>query len=94
MSNQFFERPIVNSPYKHPQQYWELDETGQPTGVLADRGPRADFVTEVAAHLVGGTRLLQYLKVVKEEPNPSLVCLALHLATCAGKTTVRAMLIA
>lgn len=94
MSNQFFERPIVNSPYEYPRQHWELDETGQPTGVLADRGPRADFVTEAAPHLVGGMRLLLYLKLVKEEPNPSLERLALQLATCAGKTTVRAMLIA
>ena len=187
MSNQFFERPIVNSPYEYPRQHWELDETGQPTGVLLDRRRRADFVTpipkakkrrgsrqqelvldegkglttkkqaydltsiinevrsqvdswrslstsqwqvtpetarlldhwrnykfggvrpffcqieavetaiwltEVAPHLVGGKRLLEYLKVVNNEANPSLERLALKLATGAGKTTVMAMLIA
>ena len=187
MSNQFFERPIVNSPYEYPRQHWELDDTGQPTGVLLDRRRRADFVTpipkakkrrgsrqqelvldegkglttkkqaydltsiinevrsqvdswrslstsqwqvtpetarlldhwrnykfggvrpffcqieavetaiwltEVAPHLVGGKRLLEYLKVVNNEANPSLERLALKLATGAGKTTVMAMLIA
>ena len=187
MSNQFFERPIVNSPYEYPRQHWELDETGQPTGLLLDRRRRADFVTpipkakkrrgsrqqelvldegkglttkkqaydltsiinevrsqvdswrslstsqwqvtpetarlldhwrnykfggvrpffcqieavetaiwltEVAPHLVGGKRLLDYLKVVNNEANPSLERLALKLATGAGKTTVMAMLIA
>lgn len=187
MSNQFFERPIVNSPYEYPRQHWELDETGQPTGLLLDRRRRADFVTpipkakkrrgsrqqelvldegkglttkkqaydltsiinevrsqvdswrglatsqwqvtpetarlldhwrnykfggvrpffcqieavetaiwltEVAPHLVGGKRLLEYLKVVNNEANPSLERLALKLATGAGKTTVMAMLIA
>ena len=31
MDNQFFERPILNSPYEYPERYWELDEQGQPT---------------------------------------------------------------
>lgn len=30
MSNPFFDRPIVNSPYEYPRQHWELDESGQP----------------------------------------------------------------
>ena len=25
MSNPFFERPILNSPYEYPRQHWELD---------------------------------------------------------------------
>jgi len=28
MDNQFFERPILNSPYDYPARYWELDEHG------------------------------------------------------------------
>jgi hypothetical protein len=28
MDNQFFERPILNSPYEYPTQHWELDEYG------------------------------------------------------------------
>jgi hypothetical protein len=31
MDNQFFERPILNSPYDYPTRYWELDVQGQPT---------------------------------------------------------------
>ena len=27
----FFEKPILNSPYEYPSQHWELDEAGQPT---------------------------------------------------------------
>ena len=34
MSNPFFDRPIVNSPYEYPHRHWELDESGQPTGRL------------------------------------------------------------
>ncbi len=31
MSEAFFERPILNSPYAVPGRHWELDEQGQPT---------------------------------------------------------------
>lgn len=47
MTNPFFERPIVNSPYEYPHQYWELDGSGQPTGILADRRRRAEFITSI-----------------------------------------------
>ncbi|MCC7416638.1 MAG: DEAD/DEAH box helicase family protein [Acidobacteria bacterium] len=47
MSNPFFERPIVNSPYEYPRQHWELDETGQPTGNLVERRRRAEFITPI-----------------------------------------------
>ena len=188
MSNPFFERPIVNSPYEYPHQHWELDQDGQPTGNLIDRRRRAEFVTpipkpkkrkgkekqeelvldeglglttkkqaydltsiinevrsqvevwrtlaqsqwqvtpetarllqhwrhhefggvrpffcqieaaetaiwftEVAPHTASGRKLLENLKAVNAEANPSLERLALKLATGAGKTTVMAMLIA
>ena len=45
MTNPFFERPIVNSPYEYPRQHWELDESGQPTGELLPRRRRAEFIT-------------------------------------------------
>src|SRR5437667_11636743 len=47
MSNPFFDRPIVNSPYEYPHQHWELDESGQPTGRLIDRRRRAEFITPI-----------------------------------------------
>jgi hypothetical protein len=31
MSDPFFDRPILNSPYDYPKRCWELDEAGQPT---------------------------------------------------------------
>jgi type III restriction enzyme len=47
MTNPFFERPIVNSPYEYPRQHWELDTTGQPTGTLIERRRRAEFITPI-----------------------------------------------
>ena len=47
MSNQFFEAPILNSPYEIPAEYWELDEEGQPTQrVISSRRP-ASFITPI-----------------------------------------------
>ena len=37
MSDQFFDRPILNSPYEYPSRHWELDESGQPTSHILDR---------------------------------------------------------
>ena len=31
MQNDFFDKPILNSPYEFPARHWELDKTGQPT---------------------------------------------------------------
>lgn len=47
MSNPFFERPIVNSPYEYPRRHWELDASGQPTGKLIERRRRAEFITPI-----------------------------------------------
>ncbi len=47
MSNLFFERPILNSPYAYPARYWELDATGQPTQRdLLGRRP-AEYITPI-----------------------------------------------
>ncbi|MBT9488826.1 MAG: hypothetical protein IV093_15085 [Rubrivivax sp.] len=47
MTNPFYERPIINSPYAYPGQHWELDADGQPTGVLASARRRSDLITPV-----------------------------------------------
>ena len=47
MSNPFFERPILNSPYASPQQYWELDPDGQPTQKTINRRRPAEFITPI-----------------------------------------------
>ncbi len=47
MTDQFFERPILNSPYEYPQRHWELDDSGQPTQRILDTRRRAEFVTPI-----------------------------------------------
>ncbi|TAL90205.1 MAG: hypothetical protein EPN69_12890, partial [Rhodanobacter sp.] len=47
MENQFFERPILNSPYDYPAHHWELDKSGQPTQKVLDSRRTADFVTPI-----------------------------------------------
>lgn len=47
MSNLFFERPILNSPYDYPARHWELDDSGQPTQQIADTRRRAEFITPI-----------------------------------------------
>lgn len=47
MDNQFFERPVLNSPYEYPMQHWELDEHGQPTQKIIERRRIAEFITPI-----------------------------------------------
>ena len=47
MTNQFFERPILNSPYEYPARHWELDASGQPTQRIIDTRRRAEFITPI-----------------------------------------------
>lgn len=47
MEDPFFEHPILNSPYKCPTRYWELDPSGQPTQKIIDSRRPADFVTPI-----------------------------------------------
>jgi len=47
MSEDFFRRPILNSPYDYPARHWELDSTGQPTQNVATSRRRADFITPI-----------------------------------------------
>jgi type III restriction enzyme len=58
MSNPFFEKPILNSPYQYPKRHWELDETGQPTQQIIETRRRAEFITPIPKpkKQKGGTR--------------------------------------
>jgi type III restriction enzyme len=47
MTQQFFERPILNSPYAYPGRHWELDEEGQPNNHILDVRRRSDLITPV-----------------------------------------------
>lgn len=47
MSAEFFEHPILNSPYEYPGQHWELDDTGQPTQKIVEKRRRAEFITPI-----------------------------------------------
>jgi type III restriction enzyme len=47
MSNPFFDRPILNSPYASPTRHWELDNQGQPTQKILEIRRRAEFITPI-----------------------------------------------
>jgi type III restriction enzyme len=47
MSNQFFEQPILNSPYYYPNRHWELDAEGQPTQNIIEHRRRSKLITPI-----------------------------------------------
>jgi len=47
MSYDFFEQPILNSPYDYPHKHWELDQHGQPTFEVIEKRRRAEFITPI-----------------------------------------------
>lgn len=47
VTEQFFERPILNSPYAYPGRHWELDADGQPTNRIIETRRRSDLITPV-----------------------------------------------
>ena len=47
MGNQFFEQPILNSPYEYPSRHWELDSDGQPTQRIIEQRRSAQFITPI-----------------------------------------------
>ena len=47
MTDSFFERPILNSPYAFPSRHWELDADGQPTNRKIDARRRCELITPV-----------------------------------------------
>lgn len=47
MSDLFFEKPVLNSPYDCPKRHWELDAEGQPTQRIIEQRRRAEFITPI-----------------------------------------------
>jgi type III restriction enzyme len=47
MSDTFYERPILNSPYEYPARHWELDRDRLPTNTIVERRRRAEFLTPI-----------------------------------------------
>ncbi len=47
MTDQFFEKPILNSPYEEPRQHWELDKDGQPTQKITETRRPSQYITPV-----------------------------------------------
>jgi len=47
MSDPFFEKPILNSPYEYPGRHWELDGQGQPTHRTIEARRPAEFITPI-----------------------------------------------
>ncbi|MEP6935372.1 MAG: hypothetical protein ABI988_15780 [Nitrospirota bacterium] len=47
MSNDFFEKPILHSPYACPTHRWVLDEAAQPTQRILEIRRRAQSLTPI-----------------------------------------------
>jgi len=47
MDNQFFKKPILNSPYGYPSRHWELDDSGQPTQQIIPNRRDAKFISPI-----------------------------------------------
>jgi len=47
MSDLFYERPVINSPYDYPARHWELDDEGLPTQRIVDSRRPAKFITPI-----------------------------------------------
>ena len=63
MNNQFFENPILNSPYTYPRRHWELDGDGQPTQKIVERRRRAEFISPIPKSKKRGGKAEQELQV-------------------------------
>ncbi len=47
MANEFFEHPILYSPYEYPTRHWELDKDGQPTHQIIESRRKAEYITPI-----------------------------------------------
>ncbi|MGD0272908.1 MAG: DEAD/DEAH box helicase family protein [Gaiellaceae bacterium] len=67
MTDAFFERPILNSPYEPPARHWELDEQGQPTQQIVESRRRADFVTPIPKPRKRKSALVQQVLIPSDD---------------------------
>ena len=47
LTDPFFKKPVLNSPYERPSRHWELDGSGQPTQKIIESRRSAEFVTPI-----------------------------------------------
>jgi type III restriction enzyme len=47
MSEEFFQSPILNTPYAEPDRHWELDGGGQPTSIIVARRRQSSLVSPI-----------------------------------------------
>jgi type III restriction enzyme len=47
MNVDFFEHPVLNSPYEYPARHWQLDDAGQPTQEVAASRRPVSFITPI-----------------------------------------------
>ena len=47
MTDLFYAKPILNSPYDFPARHWELDAGGQPTQKIIDQRRGAQFISPI-----------------------------------------------
>ena len=43
----FFDKPIINSPYKYPNKHWELNKYGQPIQSINESRRTSSLITPV-----------------------------------------------
>ncbi len=61
--DEFFRKPILNSPYEYPGRHWELDENRQPTNRIIDQRRSVSLITPIpAARKQRGQRRLVFDK--------------------------------
>ena len=47
VENEFFSKPILNSPHEYPSQHWELDNKGQRIPSNYRAAPPGRFITPI-----------------------------------------------
>lgn len=65
--DEFFRKPILNSPYEYPGRHWKLDKNRQPTNRILDRRRCVSLITPIpAARRQRGQRQLVFDKAAEK----------------------------